>query len=361
MSSMENTHKPVLDWLEAQIFEDGPVGDVVDKIPRLDAGDAYRLRDALMKRRIAKGDRHIGYKVAGASRAIQTTEHVEGPMVGCLMHSGLYAEKVPIRIGGYKRVIVESEVAVLLKNDLPGPGVGITDVLLATAGLFPAIEVVASRGEREKRSHAMRIIGSKFTGGGIVIGAPMSAPHGIDLRLEGMVISINGEVKGSATGVEVMGHSLNDHTRYAFSLISSTNGELGLAGGRTYDYYAHLSQGFMAGKLGLQRIADTLAQEAVKVKQSRRDQRIDVVAIVEAVEHLKRRREHVAVTEVEWPAAAPVTWHGADATASRMRAGRTGRRRLSRGTSPRPGSAASWRDPGTAARHAPPGPGAPRA
>jgi 2-keto-4-pentenoate hydratase len=59
---MENTHKPVLDWLEAQIFEDGPVGDVVDKIPRLDAGDAYRLRDALMKRRIAKGDRHIGYK-----------------------------------------------------------------------------------------------------------------------------------------------------------------------------------------------------------------------------------------------------------------------------------------------------------
>jgi hypothetical protein len=58
---------------------------------------------------------------------------------------------------------------------------------------------------------------------------------------------------------------------------------------------------------------------------------------------------------------APVTWHGADATASRIRAGRTGRRRLSRGTSPRPGSAASWRHPGTAARHAPPGPGAPRA
>src|SRR5690349_17578291 len=60
-------------------------------------------------------------------------------------------------------------------------------------------------------------------------------------------------------------------------------------------------------------------------------------------------------------APAPVTWHGADATASRIRAGRTGRRRLSRGTSPRPGSAASWRRPGTAVRHVPPGPGAPRA
>jgi hypothetical protein len=55
-------------------------------------------------------------------------------------------------------------------------------------------------------------------------------------------------------GVEVMGHSLNDHSRYAFSFMSSTNGALGLAQGRTYDYYLHLSQGFMAGKLGLQRV-----------------------------------------------------------------------------------------------------------
>lgn len=214
---METAHKAVLDWLESQIFDDGPAGDVIEKLPGLSAADAYRLRDALMKRRIAKGDRHIGYKVAGASRAIQTTEHVEGPMVGCLMHSGLYDENAPIAIGGYKRVIVESEVAVLLKHNLVGPNVGITDVLLATAGLFPAIEVVASRGERIKRSHPMRIIGSKFTGGGIVVGGPIFSPDGIDLRLEGMVISINGEVKGSATGVEVMGNPLT-----AVALVANT-------------------------------------------------------------------------------------------------------------------------------------------
>ena len=214
---MEDTHKAVLDWLEAQIFDGGPAGDVLEKIPGLTVVDAYRMRDALMQRRIAKGDRHIGYKVAGASRAIQVTEHVEGPMVGCLMQSGLYAETAPIALGTYTRVIVESEVAVLLKHDLAGPGIGLTDVLLATAGLFPAIEVVASRGERGKRSHQMRIIGSKFTGGGIVIGGPMSLPHGIDLRLEGMVISINGEARGSATGVEVMGNPIN-----AVALVANT-------------------------------------------------------------------------------------------------------------------------------------------
>jgi hypothetical protein len=55
-------------------------------------------------------------------------------------------------------------------------------------------------------------------------------------------------------GIELMGHSLDDHTRYAASLISSTNGGLGLPGGRSYDGALHLSQGFMAGKLGLQRV-----------------------------------------------------------------------------------------------------------
>ncbi|PYX69034.1 MAG: hypothetical protein DMG72_21740 [Acidobacteria bacterium] len=55
-------------------------------------------------------------------------------------------------------------------------------------------------------------------------------------------------------GVELMGHSEDDHTRFAASLISSTNGELGLPGGRTYNGYIHLSQAFMAGGLGLQRV-----------------------------------------------------------------------------------------------------------
>jgi len=61
-------------------------------------------------------------------------------------------------------------------------------------------------------------------------------------------------VGSNQLGLELMGHSLDDHTRYAASLVSSTNGSLGLPGGRSYDGYLHLSQAFMAGKLGLQRV-----------------------------------------------------------------------------------------------------------
>jgi 2-keto-4-pentenoate hydratase len=59
--------------------------------------------------------------------------------------------------------------------------------------------------------------------GGIVLGGPMTSPYGIDLRLEGMVISINGEVRGSATGVEVLGDPL--------SLVAIIANKIGQYGG----------------------------------------------------------------------------------------------------------------------------------
>jgi hypothetical protein len=55
-------------------------------------------------------------------------------------------------------------------------------------------------------------------------------------------------------GMELMGHSADDHTRYAASVVSSTNGSLGLPGGRSYDGYLHLSQAFLLPHLGLQRV-----------------------------------------------------------------------------------------------------------
>jgi 2-keto-4-pentenoate hydratase len=58
--------------------------------------------------------------------------------------------------------------------------------------------------------------------GGIVVGGPMTNPRGMDMRLEGMVISINGQVRGSATGVEVMGNPLD-----LVATIANTIGEHG--------------------------------------------------------------------------------------------------------------------------------------
>jgi len=55
-------------------------------------------------------------------------------------------------------------------------------------------------------------------------------------------------------GMELMGHSKDDRTRYSASVLSSNDGSPGLPTSRGYDGYFAFSQAFQVGSLGLQRI-----------------------------------------------------------------------------------------------------------
>jgi hypothetical protein len=55
-------------------------------------------------------------------------------------------------------------------------------------------------------------------------------------------------------GLEWMGHSFSDHTRFSASLISSSDGEVNLLNSNSYSGYFAASQAFDLGGLGLQRV-----------------------------------------------------------------------------------------------------------
>ncbi|HKN74437.1 MAG TPA: hypothetical protein VJW94_04605 [Candidatus Acidoferrum sp.] len=55
-------------------------------------------------------------------------------------------------------------------------------------------------------------------------------------------------------GMEVMGHSADDRTRYSVALLSSNDGNVNLPTSRSYGTYITASQAFQVGGLGLQRI-----------------------------------------------------------------------------------------------------------
>jgi hypothetical protein len=61
-------------------------------------------------------------------------------------------------------------------------------------------------------------------------------------------------IGGPQLGVELLGHSDNDYTRYSVSVLSSNNGGTGLPSNQTYDVYTNLNQGFEVPGLGLQRV-----------------------------------------------------------------------------------------------------------
>ncbi len=195
------------DWLFDVTKGKKPWQDILEKDPKLSIDDAYAVQFALMKRIQKAGDPVIGYKAALTSIAMQKERGVDEPIMGALLQSALRQESDVIDIVKNARNAVEAEVGVLLKKDLEGPGVTPYDAYNAVECYMAAIEVaVAASGG--KRSHHMGIAGQKTTGT-VLFGSNMVSPRGIDLKVEGTVLSINGQVRASATAVEVLGNPLN--------------------------------------------------------------------------------------------------------------------------------------------------------
>jgi len=66
--------------------------------------------------------------------------------------------------------------------------------------------------------------------------------------------NIFGQIGSNQLGLEVMGHSYDDRTRYSASILSSSNGTPGLQYGNAYTGFFAASQAFDTGKAGVQRV-----------------------------------------------------------------------------------------------------------
>jgi hypothetical protein len=79
---------------------------------------------------------------------------------------------------------------------------------------------------------------------------PATENNGINAAFPGYKFGIG----DNQVGMELMGHSKDDRTRYSASVLSSKDGSPGLPAGRGYDGFFTVSQAFQVGSLGLQRI-----------------------------------------------------------------------------------------------------------
>lgn len=210
------------EWLDEALVSPEPVPDIVDKAPDLSVADAYQLQFDVMARRVARGDRIIGYKAALTSQAMQRETGIPEPLVGTLLHSRLMdPSAVSLSDYGFLRATLEPEIAVLMGRELRGPGLSAIDAWDAVAGFFPAIELGDYRYVDGVRTMQNSIACNTFNGG-TIIGGPLHAKHGLDLRTEGLSLWHNGVPAGSGTGVEVLGDPME-----SVAFIANKLGEFG--------------------------------------------------------------------------------------------------------------------------------------
>jgi 2-keto-4-pentenoate hydratase len=97
----------------------------------------------------------------------------------------------------------EGEIAFVLGAALHGPGVDAEQVLAATVGVRPAIEIFARRLDADASAVADMVADNALCSH-VVLGDVVAA-DGLDLRLVGLVMSRSGEIVATGAGASVLG------------------------------------------------------------------------------------------------------------------------------------------------------------
>jgi 2-keto-4-pentenoate hydratase len=173
----------------------------------LSLADAYATQDRLREALLGAGERLAGWKAGFTNRATQAAFGSDGPVCGFLLASGVFPSRAEVEFTRFASLVVEAEVAFVLRRDLAGPGVTAATALLAVEGALPALELVDFR--YTGKPVASDIVADGVQGNGIVLGAPLADIAHLDLALEGLVYELNGAVVATNTAAEVMGNPLN--------------------------------------------------------------------------------------------------------------------------------------------------------
>ncbi len=204
------TLEELIDHIDQPGIDSDPSKDISLLKPDITYEEALAVQLGVKRRKVAQGDRIIGHQGSFTSLSVREMfPDAPCPMFGTLLSSIARQDGDEVELDTEK-VFIESEIAVLLKHDLGGENLSQMEVLAATEGFLPAIEVAPLRpGVLEKEySWAHMIAVQKAVGGFVVFGSKLTSPKDFDPRLEGCLISMGGVPKAGATGYEAMGNPL---------------------------------------------------------------------------------------------------------------------------------------------------------
>jgi 2-keto-4-pentenoate hydratase len=168
------------------IFEDGEPPDVAL---------AYRVQERFVA---GLGGSAVGYKVGLTTKRMQQMCGVDEPISGVVLGSRVLASPAEVRVAGYVRLGLESEMAVRIGAD----GVSIGEVCAS-------FELVEDSGADYARLSAASIVADNSWNAGLVLGPAVAGAAYGDLKGRRGRLTKNGEPAGEGISDEVLGDPLN--------------------------------------------------------------------------------------------------------------------------------------------------------
>jgi 2-keto-4-pentenoate hydratase len=172
---------------------------------RLNMEQAYRVQLGVVARRVAAGERQVGWKVGMTAEAMRRQFGFHEPVFGCLMEDGTRRSGHVFGADELIRPGFETEVCVRLREPLSG----IADAdraRRAVEACFPALEIVETRGDLV--AQMALALADNAQQKAFVLGEPVPLN---DLRLAEVEarVEVSGAEVARARGGEVLGDPLN--------------------------------------------------------------------------------------------------------------------------------------------------------
>lgn len=155
---------------------------------------AYMAQLALVRLLAPRKGKVAGLKIATTTKIMQQLMGIDHPCGGTIFEKTVLTSPAQLRLADYQHVVIECELAVKLKRDLPASGAPYTaqSVAPAVGAVMPAFELIEDRNADYKQTNVVTLIADNCWNAGIVVGAPVAYdPSGSLAGLAGR-LTING-------------------------------------------------------------------------------------------------------------------------------------------------------------------------
>ncbi|MDT8841233.1 2-keto-4-pentenoate hydratase [Paraburkholderia fungorum] len=185
------------------------------RLPVADIDTAYAIQDFNTEAFLAQGRRLVGRKIGLTSKVVQKQLGVDRPDFGMLFADMAIGEGDPISVSRVHQPKIEAEVALVLSRDIDTESPTVADLLLATAYVVPALEIVGSR-IAQWDIGILDTVADNASSGLFVLGGPARRLDGLDLRNLQMTlrrepdsVTTGSGVVSTGCGAACLGHPLN--------------------------------------------------------------------------------------------------------------------------------------------------------
>lgn len=193
-----------IDALGRRLFE---AYETADPIPPLSAShdlslaDAYAVQAAALEPRRDAGAAPVGYKLGFTNGTVQDQYGVDEPAHGRLLGDAMLSGPT-VATDDLVAPRVEPELGFVLDEPLAG-STAVHEVLAATRAVVPVVEVVDSRMDGDVT--ATDAVADNALAARLRPGERAADPQGADWGFEAVQLRVDGELRATGTGADVLG------------------------------------------------------------------------------------------------------------------------------------------------------------